>query len=277
MDKTLIKLYVMIAAAVLLIVLLAPVVLGHTAAWSADVWTRTELAAAGQGLPLPAEDCAVGKAIFVMDDGWETQYTVGYPLLSEYGMKGCIAVIPAAVSNTDYMTYQQLAEIYTGGWDMVNHTYNHEDLTRLNQDGQKAQISRGYRWLNEHGFKRGSDVLVFPGGLFNSDTTEEMKTLDFRAGRSLKSLWLVGKDCSLENVEVCNLISGMRFDAMRQTADKAMNNASTVIYVLHRIEPVTDTSGMQIEEKTLRRLLEYISKNNGELHVVTMTQFLDTL
>jgi peptidoglycan/xylan/chitin deacetylase (PgdA/CDA1 family) len=176
-----------------------------------------------------------------------------------------------------YMSYPQLAELYQSGWDMLNHTYNHEDLTALSEDGLQQQMERGCAWLTEHGLKRGADVLVFPGGMFDSGTTGAMSRLGYRAGRSLKSLWLVSEDCTLENVEICNLISGMKFDTMKRAADKAMNNGSTVIFVLHRIEAVSDTSGMQIEEEALRRLLDYLSQNSGKLCVVTMTQLLDSL
>ena len=277
MDKTLIKLYLVIALAAALMLVVLPNALGHTAAWTSDTLTRARLAAAGDVQPVSdITDKNKGEIVFVMDDGWETQYTAGYALLQNYGYKGCVAVIPAAVGMEGYMTYHQLADMYLDGWDLLNHTYNHISLPELPEIEQAEQMKRARKWLHARGFKRGADVLVFPGGSFDETTTQVMKKEGFTAGRSLKSLWDVRQDCSVEDVELCNLISGMPIEHAIKAADKAMNNGSAVIFMLHKIEPVTDGTYMQIDEPFLKQLLDYISANADRLSVVTITQLLSS-
>lgn len=274
MDKSLIKLYLFIMAAAALLVLLAPVVLGHTSTWVNNTWTHVQLAASDRTVSVPETVDKKGNAVFVMDDGWETQYTAAYPLLKKYGFPACIAVIPAPVGTEGYMSYRQLADLYLDGWDMLNHTYNHLNLAALPGDKQAEQMKRGRTWLEERGFQCGADILVYPGGAFDEATLEVMKREGFAAGRSLKSLWLTAQDCSLEDAEVCNLISGMAFDEAKAAVDKAMNNGTTVLFIMHKVEPVSDDTYMQIGEDFLDQVLSYIANNADKLNVITMTQLL---
>jgi peptidoglycan/xylan/chitin deacetylase (PgdA/CDA1 family) len=274
MDKPLIKLYLFIGAATVLLVLLVPVALGHTSSWVEDAWTHVQLATSDHVMSVAQPTEPKGHVVFVMDDGWETQYTAARPLFDKYGYTACIAVIPAAVGTENYMSYRQLADLYLDGWDMLNHTNNHLNLAELPEQTQAEQMARGRAWLNEHGLKRGSDILVYPGGAFNQATLDAMQREGFAAGRSLKSLWLTAQDCALEDAEVCNLISGMPLDIVKAAADKAMNNGSAVIFMLHKVEPVSDDTHMQIEEAFLEQILSYIADNADKLDVVTMTQLL---
>ncbi len=278
MDRTLIKLYLVIVAAAALMLFTLPAALGHTAAWTLDTWTRVQLAAAGDVQPISQSAAGqTGKVVFVMDDGWDTQYTAGFPLFQKYGYKGCVAVIPAAVGMDGYITYHQLAEMYMDGWDMLNHTYNHVSLPALTDEEKAAQMKRARKWLKARGFKRGADVLIFPGGAFDDATVQVMQKERFAAGRSLKSLWAVDQDCSVDGVEVCNLISGMPFENATGAVDKAMNNGSAVIFMVHKIEPVTDQTYMQVEEAFIKDLLDYISQNADRLSVITLTELLSSL
>ena len=274
MDKSLIKLYLFITAAAVLLVLLVPIALGHTSAWAEDAWTHVQLAASDHVMSIPQMPAQKGHIVFVMDDGWETQYTAAYPLFEKYGYPACIAVIPAAVDTDNYMSYRQLADLYLDGWDMLNHTYNHLNLAELSEQAQAEQMNKSREWLESHGLKCGADILVYPGGAFNQTTLDVMKREDFAAGRSLKSLWLADQASSLEDAEVCNLISGMPFDAVKAAVDKTMSNGSTVIFMMHKIEPITDGTHMQIEEYFLEQILSYIAAYADRLNVVTMTQLL---
>jgi peptidoglycan/xylan/chitin deacetylase (PgdA/CDA1 family) len=274
MDKHLVKLYFVILVFLVLAILLTPVILDRTSALVAEAATAAKLAAykAGETESIaPAEE--KGSVAIIMDDGFETQYTSGYKVLKRSGLKGAVAVIPAAVGEAGYMNYRQLAELYMDGWDMLNHTYNHMGLTELSKEEQALQILRGRDWLRSRQLLRGSDILVYPGGNHNELTKEALKETGTAAARSLKSVWVRELDCTPEDVEVCNIISGMPVKDIKAAIDKAANNKSAVLLVLHKIEPVTDDSKMQIEESTLQSIVDYIA-DNGSLNVVTLSELL---
>lgn len=268
-----IKIYIVLAVSVVSFVLLMPAVLGHTSAWASDTVVRIELlsqpAQAAEALPKET------RIVFVMDDGWETQYTQGYEILKKYGYSGCIAVIPAVVDTKPYMTYRQLADLYLDGWDMLNHTYNHALLTGLPQEEQSEQMITAREWLDSHGLKHGANVVVFPGGGFDSVTLEALSTSQFSAGRSLKSLWTANAGCILEDVEICSIFDTVGFEYAKSAIDKAIRTGSTLILVVHKIEPVTDSHHMQIAPEDFLRIVSYIHDHEDELSVITMTQLLN--
>jgi peptidoglycan/xylan/chitin deacetylase (PgdA/CDA1 family) len=276
MMKPMIKIYTVLAFSLVLCVLFIPAVLGHTSAWALD--TSVYIRLLGQPDMLSSADTAnTARIIFVMDDGWDTQYTQGYAILKKYDYPGCVAVIPAAVDTESYMTYSQLADLYIDGWDMLNHTYNHETLSGNVPQEQSGQMNGGREWLKSHGLMRGSDIIVFPGGSFDDATLETLVSEGFVAGRSLKSLWTTKAGCSLENVEICNLVNGMSFEYVQRTIDKAIRNDSALILVIHKIEAVTDDMHMQIPPEFYTRIVDYVHEQGNELEVVTMTQLLASM
>ena len=127
-----------------------PHVLGHTSAWSSDTAVHLRMLEEHQA-QAAVDSSDTARIIFVMDDGFETQYSQGFAMLREYNYKGCIAVIPAAVETAGYMSYGELADLYLSGWDMLNHTYNHVTLAGLTAETQLKQMTDGRNWLESHG------------------------------------------------------------------------------------------------------------------------------
>jgi peptidoglycan/xylan/chitin deacetylase (PgdA/CDA1 family) len=276
MDKPLVKMYLLLVGALVLSVVFLPVVVRRTSAWAGEAVTRGDLLAYEshadqQPTPPPAD---MGKAVIVMDDGWDTQYTCGYRILKQYGFKACVAVIPATIGKQGYLSYGQLAELYKDGWDLLDHTYNHRNLLALSEAEQRRQITKARGWLHAHLFYRGSNIVVYPQGKFSGAITELIKDEGFTAARSLRSLWTAETGCTREDVEICNLISSMPLATAQAALDKAMRNHSAVILVLHKIEPVTDDTEMQIEETFFLDIVKYMDAHRKDMDVVTMTGLL---
>jgi peptidoglycan/xylan/chitin deacetylase (PgdA/CDA1 family) len=245
MAKPMIKIYAVLLISLALCLLLLPSGLGRTAAWASDASVRIRLL--GNQTAKAAENIT-GQAhvIFVFDDGWDSQYIYGYETLKKYEYCGCVAVIPSAVGTQGYMTYGELADLYSDGWDILNHTYNHVLLTGLPAEEQKKQICKARKWLISRGLSRGADIVVFPAGDYDTSILQTLAANDFSAGRSLKSLWSVKAACNLEDVEICNISPGMDFEYVKNAIDKAILAKSTVILLVHKIEPVTEDTYKQL-------------------------------
>ncbi len=277
MEKPLVKFYGIFFCALVLAVLFLPHIMGRTSAEAVRIKTYATLLAYNKQQHGPEAEQGKAHAVFIMDDGWETQYTNGYRILSKYDMKGCIAVIPAAVGQAGYVNYKQLAEMYMAGWDMLNHTYNHMNLEQEPAQTQVEQVVKGKQWLEQHQLTRGADVLVFPNGKFSFETMSILAQKGCVAARSLNSLWVSWKQSTLENVEACNLISHMSFGLVKNAIDKAIANKSNLILILHKVEPVTADTYMQVEEAFLEQVAEYLAQKQQDIQVVTMTELLELL
>lgn len=271
MDKPLIKLYAFILAALAISILFIPVIVRRVSNAATDAITGLELSEYNDKKTMPTDN-GRGNAVIIMDDGWETQYTRGFQILKQYNMKADIAVVPTLVDKEGYMSYSQLANLYTNGWDMLNHTYDHVELGGLSEQEQQYEIEKGQDWIKGHKLTRESNILIYPNGSYTGLTIQILKKEKIEAARSLNSIWVSRTGSSLENTDICNLYSYILIDRVQEAIDKAVNNNGTVIIMLHKIEPVTDDTNMQIDEDTFKEVISRLSKSG--LNVLTLSELL---
>ncbi len=69
--------------------------------------------------------------VITFDDGLESTYTIAFPIMQQYGIKGTVYVVPSLVGTSGYMTLDQLTELHNAGWTIASHTWDHQDLTTL--------------------------------------------------------------------------------------------------------------------------------------------------
>jgi peptidoglycan/xylan/chitin deacetylase (PgdA/CDA1 family) len=130
--------------------------------------------------------------LFDFDNALQTVYTNAYPILSAAGFKATSGVISNKVgssmvhSDVSYplMTETQLNELYEDGWDLENHTRDHNTLSGITFAKCHSYISDCQNYLEENGFYRASRHLVFPSGRFDQVTFDVMESLGVLSGRT---------------------------------------------------------------------------------------------
>lgn len=75
-------------------------------------------------------------AVITIDDGYQSFYENGMPLLRRYGYPATIFVHTAAVGNHDYMSWEQLREIRAQGMEIGNHSHSHEHFVNAATNGR---------------------------------------------------------------------------------------------------------------------------------------------
>ena len=89
---------------------------------------------------LPIPDRTV---ILTFDDGVSTHATYVAPLLKKYGFSGTFFVCefpPDFTNKHDYMTWEQIAELYKMGFEVANHTWTHKHVDKLKPDQLAEQL-----------------------------------------------------------------------------------------------------------------------------------------
>lgn len=97
-------------------------------------WKRGEKA-----IPLKA-------AIITFDDGWKTQYEVGWPILKKYGYPLTLFIYTEGVKGMKFgggaaMSWEMLAEMRDAGVDIEAHSATHQDLRKPYDKVQKKRLN----------------------------------------------------------------------------------------------------------------------------------------
>lgn len=109
------------------------------------------------------------------DDGHQRFYTDVLPIIRNKNVPISSAVIGKniGVSNV-YMTWEQVAEAYSYGAEILNHTYEHLGQNEDNRTADEIYMdyTKNARLMNSNGITTGNDIIVYPGGSAYLDTVQ---------------------------------------------------------------------------------------------------------
>jgi peptidoglycan/xylan/chitin deacetylase (PgdA/CDA1 family) len=223
---------------------------------------------------IEAVRAARGNVMFTMDDQWITQYTKAFPILNYFGYRGTIAVIPDKVGTTNYMSISQLRKLYDLGWDLVNHTYFHTDLSTVTKEEQRTALLDCTQWLNAHGFTRASDYVIYPYGGYNADTLSILAEEGYKYGRTLVTGLDKAPFARPFETKCVNLVQNLTVDAAKAYIDAAISTGSTVQFVNHRYG--AEDSGMFYAEEKFEEIVRYVNLRRDKLNVTTVSNYVNT-
>lgn len=215
------------------------------------------------------------NVIFIMDDGWESQYSTGFKILSTYKIPGNIAVVPSLVDQDNYMSHRELNKLYSHDWDFLNHTFSHPDLSSLTLEEQRQEITDCMNWLNDKGFTRASDAVVYPYSGYNENTFEVLSEIGSQFGRTVDEgieTHFVNEDYQ---AKVINLISDYKVDYAKQQIDTAIATGNTVFFLNHKFGDESDP--MYFSKEKFESIAKYVNTKvaAGQIQTPTVSEWLE--
>jgi peptidoglycan/xylan/chitin deacetylase (PgdA/CDA1 family) len=114
------------------------------------------------------ENTEFDKAIVVIatDDGYETNYTNLKPILDARGLKATFYINGSFIGNTNYLTWEQLQELYEDGYDLQSHSFRHWRFDTLTKSEIISEIVK-----NDSAFLANDIALprhfAYPEGVYN--------------------------------------------------------------------------------------------------------------
>lgn len=162
----------------------------HFAALAARAWTDAEDAQAygwiKRALSNPPHDVVWPEPIATwgFDDGPLSTYTIAAPLFATYRIPGTANIITSLIHDTPTtnMSWAQLLELQNAGWEILNHTANHVDLTALTEAQVRSEFADAQAEFAAHGLTVKN--AVYPGGAYNA-TVLSVAAEIFRSARTV--------------------------------------------------------------------------------------------
>ena len=124
--------------------------------------------------------------LITFDDGYADNYTNAFPILKYYGMRATIFVIPAFVSKyKNYLTWEELREMESGGITIESHTMNHYKLEELPDDEIRSELLNSKLILEEN-LGHPIEFLAYPTGTYNLHIAGIAKAVGYKGAFTIK-------------------------------------------------------------------------------------------
>ena len=123
--------------------------------------------------------------VLTFDDASKSHFTVARPLLKKYGFGATFFVTEGfdfATNKRDYMTWQEIARVHRDGFEVGNHTRDHQAVTGKTVADLGGQV----RALNARCKQHGIPVPVsfaYPGNAIHRDSLATLKGLGIKFAR----------------------------------------------------------------------------------------------
>ncbi len=120
--------------------------------------------------PTAAQDRVPDKlVVLTFDDSKASHYTVVRPLLKQYGFGATFFITEGftfRTNKTDYMTWEQIAELHRDGFEIGNHTRDHMGVSKANLPRLKEQVDAINRQCEAYGIPRPVS-FAYPGNVID--------------------------------------------------------------------------------------------------------------
>jgi len=119
--------------------------------------------------------------LITLDDGYEDNYRVAYPILQKYHFTATIFLITDFVSHYDkYLTWNQINEMSAHGLIFEDHTLSHISLPNASDEEISNQLIKSKEVL-EWRLGKKVDYLAYPGGEYDQRVIQLAKDAGYRA------------------------------------------------------------------------------------------------
>jgi hypothetical protein len=153
------------------------------------------------------------------------------------------------------MNLEQILELYNSGWDIVSHSINHPDFTKLTKKELNRQCYDSQKWLIEHGFNKSAYFIVLP---FDSQNPEVLDTVIKYYISTCGSLYGYNAFSLVDLYNMHRLAvqpsSVWNWEMIKSWIDETIKHKMLTIIVIHQIDP-----------ESFKRLIDYLYINKVEV------------
>lgn len=174
-----------------------------------------------------------------MDDGYESNYKIAYPILKENGMKATIFVIVSRIDGDYYpprLTWDQIKEMSDSGVISIqSHTY---DLHHKEIIDDAVEVSAMISDTSDEFLKRVKDDLILSKEILEEKLGKEVISISYPFGHY--------------DENTLNMIEEVGFK-VAYTIEHGLNHINTDVLELFRINVSSMYNGKAIEEEIIKQ------------------------
>jgi peptidoglycan/xylan/chitin deacetylase (PgdA/CDA1 family) len=136
---------------------------------------------AGTSGTLPFAISNHGLVSINFDDGYQSMYDNGLPILDAAGLKSTQYIITQKVGTDEYVTLDEVLQMYQNGHEIGDHTRTHPKLTTLTAAEMADEVAGAKQDLISWGIT--PTTFAYPYGAYNAIAEGVVKSAGFRGAR----------------------------------------------------------------------------------------------
>ena len=117
--------------------------------------------------------------VITFDDGHISNYQYAYPLLKDFGFRAFFFIIVSRVGKNGYMSWQQLRELKTAGFQIGSHGMTHRIFTRLSDQEIEGEVKDSKKILEDN-LNAAVQSLSIPRGFYNERIVQKAKESGYK-------------------------------------------------------------------------------------------------
>jgi len=172
------------------------------------------------------------------DDGWESYYKNGVPLLNKYGFTSTDYIISGYLGDAGYITKAQVKQLYAMGHEIGSHTVDHPDLTSLSAKKLNTELKNSQATLQT---AIGAPVTDFasPYGAYNQTVLNDIQRY-YASHRSVETGFNAKSNFDVYDIKVQNMVSTTTLAQFQSWVSQAKATNTWLVLVYHQVDSSLD-------------------------------------
>ena len=211
------------------------------------------------------------------DDGYQSTYDYGLPLLQQYGFQSTQFIITDLINQPGYMTTTEIKNMYQASEEIGSHTISHSDLTQENNSTMNYELKQSQNILEQITGHPVTD-MAYPYGLYNNNVVNDVKNY-YTGARGVEDALNSKDNFNPYDIRVQNIFINTPNSQIADWIKQAQQTNTWLVLVYHSIDPNTsspiDGDQYNVTPAQLNTALQTI-KSSG-ITVETMSQALNEI
>jgi len=221
----------------------------------------------GTVLLLAASASAQSKGVvsIAFDDGFQSAYNNGMPIINVAGIKATEFIITDSIGKPGYITLDELRALASQGHEIGAHTKTHPRLSNLSPARQYNEIVGSVKQLQKWGFN--PKLFAYPYGDYNSETLDILTGL----GMPARTTYVGENDRNSPSLllKCIPVDSKTTVGQLNQEIDQTESDGAWLVILFHRIDEGNEIS---FSHEGLQAVINHLIER--QTRVVTMSEAL---
>jgi LPXTG-motif cell wall-anchored protein len=210
-----------------------------------------------------------GMVSLTFDDGWQSFYDNGVPILNAAGFKATAYLNSQPIQEDwdDYMNVAEVTSLYNAGYDIGAHSSTHDHLVGMNATQLHSEINDNKTYLQSI-LPAGASVnsFAYPFGEFDETVVSAVKSAGFVGARTVEAGYNF-TNTDLYKLKALEVDGSTTVDEVKGWIDTARAQKAWLVLLFHEVknDGTCATSGEDsycTDKSTLQAIIDYLKAQN---------------